>query len=94
MVQSDTVEGVQESETTLNLMCLDHTLQNVAHGQRLALAGKMVGDRQDSPQVVRWVPPFRGEEAIVEVEPPDLRANVERAADWVNLEVGSGDLCT
>lgn len=83
MVQADAVERVQKGETTLNLVCLDHALQDVAHGQRLALTGKMVCDRQDSPQVVGGVPPFRGEEAIIEIKPTDLGANIECTADWV-----------
>lgn len=64
-------------------MCFDHALQDVAHGQRLALTSEVISDRQNGPQVVGRVPPFGGEEAIVEVKPADLGTDIERPTDWV-----------
>lgn len=67
----------------MDLVCLDHALQNVAHSQQLALTGKVICDRKNGPQVVGRVPPFRGEEAVIEIEPADLSTNIESTADWV-----------
>ena len=36
--------------------------------------------------------PLRSEPAVIEVEPPNLRADVERAADGVDLEVRARNL--
>ena len=54
-----------------------------------------MGVRVDSDEHVieRVGPTFGSEPAVVEVEPTDDGANVERAADGVKLVVGSEHLC-
>ena len=58
VVETDTVERVQEGETTLNLVRLDHALQDVTDRQWLALPREMVCDSEDGAKVVRWVSPY------------------------------------
>lgn len=58
MVETDTVERVQEGEATLNLVRLDHAFEDVADRQRLTLPREMVGNRENSAEVVRWVTPY------------------------------------
>lgn len=92
MVETDTVERVQERKAALNLVRFDHRLQNVMDGQGLALAGEVVGDCKNGAEVVRRMSPLGCKEAIIVVEPPNLGTNVERAADGVELEVRAGNL--
>ena len=61
-------------------------------GDGLALAREVVRNGEDGAEVVRRVAPLGCEEAVVVVEPADLGADVERAADGVKLVVGAGDL--
>ena len=94
MVETNTVEGVEERETALDLVRLDHALEDLMDGQRLALASEMIGDRENGPQVIRRVSPLSREEAVVVVEPPDLGADVECTADRVQLVIGTRNLGT
>ena len=73
-------------------MCLNHALKDVADRHWLSLTGEMVGHRKNCTQVVGRVSPLRSEPTIIEIKPPDLRANVERATDGVELEVRPGNL--
>lgn len=57
VVETDTVERVQEGKAALNFVSLDHGFENVADTQRLALASKVVSDGQDGTKVVGWVTP-------------------------------------
>ena len=52
VVETDTVERVQEGEAALDLVRLDHGLENIAHQDRLALTGEMIGDGEDGTEVV------------------------------------------
>lgn len=67
MVQSSTIERIEHGKLPLNFMRLDHAFQDIAHSQGLALARKMVGNGEDGPQIIGGMPPFRCEEAVVEV---------------------------
>lgn len=58
MVETDTVERVQEGKATLNLVRLDHALEDVVDCQRLTLPREMVGNRKNGAEVVRWVTPY------------------------------------
>ena len=51
------------------------------------VARQPVGRRQDAAEVVRRMAPFGGEPRVVEVEPADHRADVERGLDRVELEL-------
>ena len=93
MVEADTVERVEQGKLALDLMRLDHGLEDVAHGQRLALAREVVGDGEDRAEVVRGVSPLGREPAVVEVEPTDHGANVEGAENGVELVGGTGNFC-
>lgn len=94
VVQADLVVGVLESQDTLNLVGLDHGLQNIADLQDLAVAqvaaravgaGDPVSHGQDTTQVVGGVTPLGREPAVVVVEPADHGTNVESAIDGVQL---------
>ena len=57
----------------------------------LALTGEMISYGQNSSQVVLGVAPLSGEEAVIEIEPADLRPDIECTPDRVKLVVGSRD---
>lgn len=59
MVEPNTVEGVQERQATLNLMRLDHSLQDLLNGHGFALARKVVCDCEDGSQVVGRMTPYQ-----------------------------------
>lgn len=101
VVETDLVVGVQECQATLDLMCLDHGLEDILDGQDLAVtdvaacaigAGDPVGDGENGTQVIRWMTPLGCEPAVVVIQPSDHSTNVEGGVDWVELEVGSWDL--
>ena len=52
MVETDAVERVQEGEAALNLVRLDHALEDVVDRQRLTLPREMVCDREDGAKVI------------------------------------------
>lgn len=103
VVKTDLVVGVEESQASLNLVSLDHGLENILDNKGLAssevttsLVGTVdpVGDGEDSTEVVRGVTPLSSEPAVVEVEPSDHSTNVEGGVDGVKLEGSTGDLGT
>lgn len=91
VVETDTIEGVEEGEASLDLVSLDHARENIMDGELLTLTGEMISDGEDGTQVVGWMAPFCGEETVVEVEPSDHRSNVKRAPDGVEFVISSGD---
>lgn len=52
MVETDTVEGVEEGETALDFVGLDHALQHISDRYLLTRSGQMVGHGQDSTKIV------------------------------------------
>lgn len=92
VIQAYAIEGIQEGKLALYLVGLDHGLEYVTDSQHLALARQVICDRKDGTQVVRRVPPLCREPAVVEVEPPNLRADVEGAANRIDLEARSRNL--
>ncbi|KAI6983492.1 2-methylcitrate dehydratase [Hortaea werneckii] len=100
VVQADLVEGVLQCHHTLNLVGLDHSLQDVTDSEDLAasqlrsasLVGAVdpVGHGEDGTHVVTRVTPFGGEPAVVEVQPANHGADVEGAVDGVQDELGAG----
>src|SRR5690606_22828120 len=90
VVQTHTVERVLERDATLYLVRLDHGGEHVAHGERFAsggdgLPGQPVGSGQDAAQVVRRVAPFGRQPGVVEVQPANHGADVERGLYGVEL---------
>lgn len=101
VVQADLVERVFQSQNALDLVGLDHGLENITDLQDLALAdvststvgaGDPVCHRQNTTQVVRGVAPFGRKPAVVVVKPPDNGTNVESAVHGVQLVRGTWDL--
>ena len=99
VVETDLVEGVLQSENTLDLVSLDHGLENVLDLEDLAVAqvsartvgaGDPVSDGEDATQVVGRMTPLGGQPAVIVVQPADHGANVESTVDGVQL-VGSTD---
>ena len=100
MVQAYLVVGVQKGQATLNLVCPDHSLQDLFHSYDLSIsklpsrtvgAGDPIRNSQDGAQVVRRMAPFSGEPAVVVVEPSNHGPDVEGAIDRVKLERGAGN---
>ena len=103
MVQTDLVVGVEQSQASLDLVGLDHGLEDILDGEDLAtsqvasgLVGAVdsVGDGEHSTEVVRVVTPLSSKPAVVEIEPADHGTNVEGAVDRVEHKGGSGNLGT
>ena len=67
MVEPDSIVRVLEGQTTLDLVGLDHGLENVAHRDRLALAGEMISVGENGAKVVRRVAPLSSQETVVVV---------------------------
>jgi hypothetical protein len=52
MVETNAVERVEQSKTTLNFVRFDHAFEDVANGQRLSLASQVVRNGKNSAQVI------------------------------------------
>src|SRR6185437_11045288 len=96
MIQPYLIEAVFQRKTTLDFMRLDHGGQHAAHRGRcppasLSVARTPVGNGKDTAQIIRWMPPFGGEPSIVEIEPADHRADIERSLYRIKLELGTGN---
>lgn len=94
VVQADLIEGVLEGQNALDFVGLDHSLQNVADLQDLAVAqvaartvgaGDPVSHGQNTTEVVGGVTPLSSEPAVVVVEPADHGADIESTIDGVQL---------
>jgi hypothetical protein len=97
VVEPDGVEGILECEAALDLVGLNHRDEHVAHRERLPAgrdgrAGQPVGRREDPAEVVGRMTPFGGEPGVVEVQPADHRADVERGLYGIELEGRAGHL--
>lgn len=97
VIEAYAVEGVFEGETALDLVCLDHGLQDVLDlgcWETLGLVGtsEPVCHGEDPAEIVGGVAPLCGEPAVVIVKPSNGSADVEGASDGVELVGGSGDL--
>lgn len=100
VIQADFVEGVLQSQAALDLVCLDHGLEDILDGKDLATSdlascsvrsAHPVCDRKNSSEVVTGVTPFGSKPAVVKVEPPDHGANVESSEHRVKLIRGTRD---
>src|SRR5439155_9561685 len=82
MVQPELVEAVLEGQNALDLVGLDHRVQNIADGQgslggSVGAAVQVVAKGEDSAQVVRRMSPFAGQPGVVVVQPANQRAQNE-----------------
>lgn len=103
MVQTNLVERVLQREHTLNLMRLDHSLQDITNLQDLALsnvstspvcARNPVGNGKDTAQVVGRMTPFGRKPAVIVIEPSDHGTDVESSIDRIELIRSSGNFGT
>ncbi len=101
VVEANLVVRVEKRQASLDLVGLNHGLEDLLDGDNLAVAqvpsstvgaGNPVSDGQDSSEVVGWVTPLSGQPAVVVIEPSDHGTDVEGGVDWVELEVGSWNL--
>ncbi len=91
VIQPDAIEAVLQREHALDLVRLDHRGEHVAHGERRlafhhALARQVIRDGEDAAEIVGRVPPLGREPRVVEVEPANHRADVERRLHRLELE--------
>src|SRR5882762_1319346 len=91
MIETDPVEAVLQGEDTLNFVRLDHAGEHVAYRDRFAGPRKIVGHGENAAQVVRRVPPLRGQPGIVEIEPANHGADVESGVDGIELVSRAGN---
>lgn len=57
VIETDSVEAVQEGQASLNLVGLDHSLKDILDSELLTLASQVVRDSKDGSQVVRRMTP-------------------------------------
>lgn len=57
MVQTDTIETVEKSQTALDFMSFDHAFQNIFNGKFLSLAGQEIGYSQNCTKIVGRMSP-------------------------------------
>jgi hypothetical protein len=59
VVETDTVERVEQREAALDLVRFDHALEDVLDRDGLAFTRQVVRDGEDGPEVVGWVAPWK-----------------------------------
>ena len=90
VIQTDAVVAILQRQDALNLMGLDHRLQDVGDRERfLSGAGEIIGQGEDAAQVVRRMAPLGGEPGIVIVEPANHRADIKRGVHGLQLPIGA-----
>jgi len=62
VIETDSVERVLESHTSLNFVSLDHGFENVLHLEGFSSSSEVISDGEDSSQVIGRVTPFSSEE--------------------------------
>src|SRR6218665_653024 len=65
--------------------CIVIGARPAATARRARRARPPVGPREDGAEIVRWMPPFGRQPAIVETEPADHRANVKSRLHRIEL---------
>ncbi len=90
MIEADAVETVLQSKHALNLMGLDHLGQYVANFDRLAATRQIIRHGQDTAQIIRRVTPFSRQPGVVEIQPANHAADIERRVDGIEFVRGPG----
>jgi hypothetical protein len=73
-------------------MSFDHRLQHIAAGKSFLLrARQIIGEGQDTAEIVRRMAPFGGEPGIIEIQLADHRADIESSVHRVELPCGAGN---
>ncbi len=97
VVEADFIEAVFQREAALDFMRFDHRREHVLNRERLpadrhCVTRQPIGGRENAAQVVGRMPPFRGQPGVVEIQPADHRADIERGLHRIELERRSGHL--
>lgn len=58
VIKTNSVEGVEQGKSSLDLVSLYHGLEDITDGQGLSLTSQMVRNGQDGTEIVRWVAPY------------------------------------
>jgi hypothetical protein len=58
VIQTNTIERVEECEAALNFMSFDHCLEDLMNCEWFPFPSKVIGNGQDGTQVVRRMTPL------------------------------------
>src|SRR5690348_10299019 len=92
MIETHTIESVLERQHALNFMGLDHASEQIAHDVRLLAldnisAADKIGHGEICAEIVGRMTPLSRKPCIVEVEPPNERADIERGRDGIEFVI-------
>ena len=92
VIEADAVEAVLQRDHALDLVRLDHRRQHRLHRQRRLARGdrgarQPVGGGENAAEIVGRMAPLGREPGVVEVQPADHRADVERRLHRIELEL-------
>lgn len=86
MIESNFVKRVEQRQTTLDLVGLDHRFHDILNFEDCPASGLSagsvgsrypVGNCEYTTEIIGRMPPFCRQPAVIIVEPPDHSANVE-----------------
>ena len=94
MIEADAIERVFQGNDPLNLVGHDHRLQHLTHAQRCLAPGQtllrqMIGDRENTAQIVGRMPPLGRQPGVVVVQPADQATDVPGGLDRIEAKAGA-----
>jgi hypothetical protein len=97
VIEPHAIETVFEREDALDFVRLDHRDENVAHGITqfqisdfgFRISTQVIRHGKDRAEVVRRMPPLGGEPGVIEIQPADERADIERCRYGIEDVFGS-----
>ncbi len=94
MIDADGIEVIFDGNAALDFVGLDQRFEQVAHGQRLlpprrAPAAQGIRGGQQPAEIVRGVAALCGGKRVIEIQPADHAAEIERRFHRIEHEGGS-----